>query len=341
MSEDKKSAQKAQKGLIGRSAMVILTLLAVLTGSTFQSSITFVSEFHFDEFGESVVIGKDQRTFDYTGSVTQQQSPLPPKVRLLRIPKAASSSFSAFLRLQYHCPGEPGDCTDLNACPAIVGCWGHFPPIARNITGVNLPDDPNVPMVTFLRNPVERYISAYYYPGHHNEGTKGNISVHILRHGHWNNSMTSFMASRKVGDWPYRFVQLRNESLLTAEEDAQDRLHRALDLLMSKRVVFAGLLEYWEDSIRLFCHLYKCTSEPNTASSRERHNRNATIAKVQTYPYNDAAAMRLVREANEMDQVLYEAAEYRFCVDLNNYQIQNLTEKVNVLCRSLLSDWIA
>lgn len=337
MSGDEKSAQK---GLIGRSTLVILMLLVVITGSTFQSSISFVSEFRLDAFGDSAVLETGQRIFDYTGSITQQ-SPLPPKIRLLRIPKAASSSFSAFLRLQYHCPGQPGDCTDLNACPSIVGCWGHFPPIARNITGVNMPDDPNVPMVTFLRNPVERYISAYYYPGHHNEGTKGNISVHIIRHGHWNNSMTNFMASRKVGDWPYRYVQVRNESLLTAEEDAQDRLHRALDLLLSKRVVFAGLLEYWEDSIRLFCHLYKCTSEPNTAS-RERHNRNATIAKVQTYPYNDAAAMRLVREANEMDQILYEAAEYRFCVDLNNYQIQNLTEKVTALCRRLLlSDWIA
>jgi Sulfotransferase family len=92
--------------------------------------------------------------------------PLPKRLRLLRIPKAGSSSFSAFLRYQYNCTSAeypPGDCTKHNrlACGAIDGCYNHKP----------VPDwkkYPRLPkMMTFVREPVARYISAYQYKGHH------------------------------------------------------------------------------------------------------------------------------------------------------------------------------
>jgi Sulfotransferase family len=94
------------------------------------------------------------------------RQPLPNPVQLLRIPKAGSSSFSAFLRYQYNCTSvkfPPGDCTKTNQkrCAAIHGCTNH-----KIIP--NWKQEKNVvPMITFVREPVARYISAYQYQGHH------------------------------------------------------------------------------------------------------------------------------------------------------------------------------
>ena len=56
--------------------------------------------------------------------------PLPEKLVLLRVPKASSSSTSAFLRQQLGCITEEfpaGDCTRQNSkiCPQIKGCTNH------------------------------------------------------------------------------------------------------------------------------------------------------------------------------------------------------------------------
>jgi Sulfotransferase family len=114
-----------------------------------------------DRKGEVMVQNRPSDNIDSLARI-----PLPKPVRLLRIPKAGSSSFSAFLRYQYNCTSAeypPGDCTKHNrlVCGVIDGCYNHKPvPDWKN--------DPRRPaMITFVREPVARYISAYQYKGHH------------------------------------------------------------------------------------------------------------------------------------------------------------------------------
>jgi hypothetical protein len=277
-------------------------------------------------------------SYNWSAEPTRIRS-LPRPVRLLRIPKASSSSFSAFLRLQYGCITEafpPGDCTEENsrACPSIEKCYAHFPPIAINHT-----DNKLIPMVTVFRDPVERYISAYHYEGHHSEGTF-TIVDHIRQFPMWNNSMTNFMSSRRVGDWGYRFVIPRNLSL-TPYEEKQKKLEDALALLKSERIVFVGLVEQWEDSLRLFCRMFACPCLLEALKGgRERHNRNST--QKTGYPYNNSRAMDWIRRAHDDDYVLYNVAQRRFCVDLFRYADvdkkfkESLSSQVLVFCHSLL-----
>lgn len=277
--------------------------------------------------------------------------PLPTKIRHLRIPKAGSSSFSAFLRLQYRCvtpETPPGDCNqdNIHTCPNILGCYGHFPPIAINTT-----DPIDVPMVTLFRDPVERYISAYNYPGHHNEGTRGNITRHVLQFPAWNNSMTNFFSSRKVGDWGYRFVQPPNKSLSPLQEQ-KVKLRDALALLKNEnRVTFVGLVEYWYDSIRLFCRIYDCPFlEKSLTSAGERRSRNVTVPdhsaqqqRFSGYPYNESATMKLLQRAHNLDYTLFQSVQRRFCADLFKYSKNDssfratLSKEVKRFCTKQLS----
>jgi hypothetical protein len=253
------------------------------------------------------------------GTDHETPQPLPQPIRLLRIPKAGSSSFSAFLRLQYQCTSEqnpPGDCNSKNSrvCPNVKGCSNHKPP----------PTDDDVPLITIFREPVSRYISAYYYPGHHGFGTGNNISLHSYLFPEYDNTMTNFLSGHAIGTWnkPEGNKQRHAppaDALLPSKADYKKRLQIALNMT-TRRLSFCGLLEYWNDSLRLFCRMYQCPQLQGSLKAKaERGNRKNTTNK-DTYPYNDSNAMVALQESHTYDTILYQAAQHRFCRDLQQFQ---------------------
>jgi Sulfotransferase family len=310
--------------------------------------------------------------------------PLPAEIRLLRIPKAGSSSFSAFLRLQYQCTipftdHPPGDCTKKNSvsCPALRGCYGHGRPprdlprdrprsisrfyatedeimsryrelIHRNQTDLVVSNDDirrrnamddfddkkyakwlsklanqtrSPVLVTMIRNPVDRYISAYYYPGHHGRGTE-NISDHVRLFPEWNNIITNFLAGRTVGTWrKYSSNKKRLESPPPEAiphwhpSERAARLTDALNLVFN-RIAYIGIVEYWNDSLKLFCRMFRCATNVTTALTTPKQRDNQ---KRKPNPEFDWKTRQILIDANDLDQVVYQASLSVFCHRMNYY----------------------
>jgi Sulfotransferase family len=291
--------------------------------------------------------------------------PLPRPVRLLRIPKAGSSSFSAFLRLQYDCTSDahpPGDCTRHNrgACPAVQGCTNHEPiPHWQNNDINNTPA-----MVTFVRDPLARYRSAYRYPGHHGLGTNGNITRHVILFPEYNNVQTNYLSRHAIGTWNVRHgnrarsVPPPNHSI--ANDEWQRRLQTASSLInATQHLAFVGLVEYWNDSLRLFCRMYQCTRlDDSLLAQPERQQQKLVAATTITSTKRSVAESSsssslqpkpkspsrpdqhhddAVRHANAIDLQLYEIAVTRFCHDLARYQsdeifVASLQPETLLLC---------
>jgi hypothetical protein len=352
--------------------------LALWTASNVCQTRSFPAFVSMDLSMDSVAQRRIQalvETSDTVVSDTPKQSvsvsPLPPQplpypIRLLRIPKAGSSSFSAFLRLQYQCTSDahpPGDCTRHNrgACPAIHGCTNHEP-IPHWQTQVDHDDNSNnsdndngqhrrnTPvMVTFVRDPLARYRSAYRYPGHHGLGTQGNITRHVILFPEYNNVQTNYLSRHAIGTWNVRHgnrarsVPPPNHSIVTSEE-WQRRLHTAASLInATQHLTFIGLVEYWNDSLRLFCRMYQCarlqdsllakperqqpkqlvvatttiatTKRSVAESSSSSSSQSKSISPSRPDHHDDA-----MRQANAIDLQLYEIAVTRFCHDLARFQ---------------------
>jgi Sulfotransferase family len=268
--------------------------------------------------------------------------PLAKPVRLLRIPKAGSSSFSAFLRLQYNCTSEehpPGDCVKKNRllCMEIEGCSNHKgPPDWKNQENVR-------PMITFIREPFARYVSAYNYPGHHGLGTGSNITKHTILWPEYDNSQTNYLSRNPIGTWHLtgnRRNKARTEppEAKPSDEEWDRRLLEAVELLESDVLKFVGLLEYWNDSLRLFCRMYECTriedslnAKPERQQSMEEMHNKLTASDVEA-----------VTKSNAVDTRLYQVAVARFCRDLAKYKddtafVATLHEDTVQLCRSSLN----
>lgn len=91
-------------------------------------------------------------------------------VRLVRIPKSGSSAFSVVVRRLAGCkpsgpcckfPGDPVGSCPLKGleCRQVIGCIGH--------AGIDLGQEGTSSFKMILvRNPMERALSAFFYPGH-------------------------------------------------------------------------------------------------------------------------------------------------------------------------------
>lgn len=245
---------------------------------------------------------------------------LPKPVRLLRVPKAGSSSFSAFLRLQYNCTSEeypPGDCTKRNQlqCKVVEGCNNHLP-----LSNWKIDDNVN-PMITFVREPVLRYLSAYKYPGHHGKGTGGNITKHTILFPEYDNTQTNFFSQNPIGTWQSgskNKARTKPPDTKTSNEEWEQRLQEALDLLDSDHLKFVGLLEHWKDSLRLFCRMFECSRGEDSWNTKQE--RQQSLEDYYQLYYADSSAREAVRKSNAVDARLYQAAVHRFCRDLANYQ---------------------
>jgi hypothetical protein len=259
-------------------------------------------------------------------TTTERRQPPPPQshpipVRLLRNPKAGSSSFSAFLRLEYNCTSAqhpPGDCTGQNraSCAAVQECSNHKAPPDWSNPGI-------ADMITFVRDPVSRYVSAYGYEGHHGKGTGSNITKHTVLFPEYDNTQTNFLSRRTIGTWAKRNGNKGrsvppNATLLPSDNEMKNRLEYAVDLLSSDKLKFVGLVEHWNDSLRLFCRMHICSHlEQSLHAKRQRQQ---TARGQESYPYSDPVAMDAVTSSNAVDQQLYQAAVRRFCQDLALYQ---------------------
>lgn len=114
--------------------------------------------------------------YNQTTKDLQQEFQLP-KLQIIRVPKASSTSLSIVARRMVGCnppgpcckfPGEPaGTCPspELAECikqKKVVGCIGHSVDMRafRNRT---------IPSISVVREPTSRSLSAFFYPGmHHN-----------------------------------------------------------------------------------------------------------------------------------------------------------------------------
>jgi hypothetical protein len=265
----------------------------------------------------------------------QLPKPLPKTIRLLRIPKAGSSSFASVLRNLYNCTSQrypPGECTTKSArqCPNVEGCAGHDPPPpmhawSNNATSSSWNEKPPPPMFTMMRHPVARYISSYWYAGHHGKGTYKNITKHTILFPEWDNTMTNYLSGNIVGTWgsPDRNRARHappDPSTWLSDDEKEHRLRRAMALI--DHVAFVGLIEYWEDSLYLFCRMYICRDFQNLVleAPRQRNVPAGARKKSNTRPYFDESSMEAVRRSNAHDLKLYQHTFRRFCRDLLQFQ---------------------
>ena len=113
-----------------------------------------------------------ERSATMATSTTLPAVPGRPAIHAVRIPKASSSFLSLLARTLAGCspegypccryPGSPaGSCPrrDLD-CPLVKGCTDHFPQFADELASNDVEAGP---IITVLRRPAERLLSAFFY----------------------------------------------------------------------------------------------------------------------------------------------------------------------------------
>lgn len=181
-----------------------------------------------------------------------------PKIHLIRVPKASSSSLSAIARRMVGCspagpcckwPGDPpGSCPskELFACQTqgkVIGCTHHHP---------NYPSllDKSIVSISIMREPLSRSVSAFFYPGiHHNSQCKGNHTYCFLeytRSEKWKNIAVKMM----TGLFAYS-----PEKVCEHAKDCPHSLELAI--LNLDELDFMGIAEMWELSLFLLHYKHK------------------------------------------------------------------------------------
>ena len=203
------------------------------------------------------------------------------KVHLIRIPKAASSTVSAFLRKQQNCeppghccvyPGSPiGSCDVTRTCESIIGCTGHNPRI-------QLLDDSSTFSVAFFRQPHARYLSAFHYDGHHTPNT--GFEEHLLMKK-WDNVATKLM----LGFHESETIEIDEKMFKRATKNAL-------------KLDFAGIVEDIPGEFERLCEKINCIY-PTHVPRKARAN----TQKTQTW---SEKSFRLFNRTNRWDIRLYE-----------------------------------
>jgi hypothetical protein len=177
-----------------------------------------------------------------------------------------------------------------------------------------------IPMMTYMRDPLTRYISSFTYPGHHGGGCDKNITCHTIFWPEYSNTQTNFLSRAGIGTWDKgKYANKAREkppdaSTLPDESEMQRRLQEATALL--EKLAFLGLVEHWNDSLRLFCRKYTC-NDLETSLKAPPARQQTEHAKPKDYI---AADLEVVRESHSYDIQLYKSAIRRFCRDLYQYK---------------------
>ena len=176
-----------------------------------------------------------------------------PKVHLIRIPKASSSSMSAVARRAVGC-SPPGPCCHFPGVPVgscaskglfkcqedkkVIGCTDHFPSLRYLF-------EPRVPSISMMRNPYTRSLSGFFYPGiHHNSDCAKDIDtcfVEYTQNLKWKNIAVKML----TGDHAYAPVKTcaTNDTCIHSAQQAVENL---------RYFAFMGVAEMWELSLLVY-----------------------------------------------------------------------------------------
>lgn len=204
----------------------------------------------------------------------------------LHIPKTAGTSFYHMLRQQYGdkntvrldvgtAKGKrinmlPMDEAYIGKKPKVV--HGHF---TKADLYDSLPLSEDIPIITWLRDPVERVISNYYYLGKILDGIVNEKSRDVNILSKMQKSLTEY-------------AQL---------EQCRNRLSKFLDGLQLKDLAFVGIVEHFdEDSARLAKMMgWKNTQALSVNRTGSSHKRDV-----------DPELRKLIAEWNSEDIALYQ-----------------------------------
>jgi hypothetical protein len=157
--------------------------------------------------------------------------------------------------------------------------------------------------------------------------------MHTILFPEYDNTQTNFLSRNHIGTWGgsgnlRQANRARSHPPIHQMTDVERerRFQEAVDILQSHHLKFVGILEYWNDSLRLFCRLYQCDEillheslKAKPERQQQQQQSSALVSKEHRYPYSNSA-VEAVRQSNSMDTALYHVALQRFCQDLSQFQ---------------------
>lgn len=264
-----------------------------------------------------------------------------PQVHLVRVPKASSTSFSAITRRIVGCsppgpcckyPGDPvGSCPDkmLFQCQVqkkVLGCTGHT-------TDYIALKSQDIPSMTFLREPISRSLSAFFYPGiHHNNQCQvtSQEAFHTCFQEYLHSNAWSNIAVKMfTGGYAYA-----NVSTCSRGNECRHSLDSAIKNI--QHFNFLGISELWELSILLLYATYPHISpvledfQLHERSSKGKdlhdHSHSTTIVRNITWQHSLQALAQAtypleLQHQNRYDIILYASAVQSFCHQLKRLQL--------------------
>lgn len=262
-----------------------------------------------------------------------EREDLPPRIHLLRVPKAGSTSLSIIARRFVGCqppgpcckyPGDPpGSCPHqhLFECQLqhkVVGCTGHNPEYDTFLLD-------SIPTISIVREPISRAISGFFYPNHHN------MDCHADLH-------TCFEAYTKDPRYQNILIKMftgqpayNGVSACRAASECEHSLELAIKNLAHFK--FMGILELWELSLLVFHTKYpqfiplkeefllyqptNASSVTATGSSVEQSHR---VNRDQGYTEFQKTApqqyFNQLQEQSQFDIEMYHLLVQRFCKEV-------------------------
>eukprot|EP01032_Pedospumella_encystans_P012330 gene12330-14273_t len=253
-----------------------------------------------------------------------------PKVHLIRIPKASSSSMSAVARRAVGC-SPPGPCCHFPGVPVgscaskglfkcqedkkVIGCTDHFPSLRYLF-------EPRVPSISMMRNPYTRSLSGFFYPGiHHNSDCAKDIDtcfVEYTQNLKWKNIAVKML----TGDHAYAPVKTcaNNDTCIHSAQQAVENL---------RYFAFMGVAEMWELSLLVYHRKFptiapdlsefKMSTEENSVTKGNRVNMKEGYAEFKRNALDKHRDPLYIQ--NSLDTILYRAVIDRLCEELHSYAV--------------------
>jgi hypothetical protein len=298
---------------------MLLLLIVLLYGC--ELAVGVINTTYAEEFYKAAKLFQNGTSYSFL-----------PRINLLRIPKASSSSLSAIARRIVGCtpagpcckwPGDPpGSCPSkelykCEECGKVIGCTGHRPDYKVLMEG-------KIISITMIRDPFSRSLSAFFYPGpHHNVMCRKSKDLCFHEYAidrKWRNIAVKML----TGAYAYDNV--------IACKNTADCPH-SLDVAIAniQKFTLFGVSEMWELSL-LLLHRKIPFLEPilqeflMTASEKTgpgvRKNTNDAYVKFKRTAFVEHT--RDFHIQNDLDVRLYEAVIAHMCQQLHHWSLWQL-----------------
>jgi hypothetical protein len=255
------------------------------------------------------------------------------QAHLLRIPKASSSSLSVVARRLVGC-NPPGPCCKYpgsppGSCPSrglfncqedkkLIGCTHHYPKLESLV-------DTNLMSISIMREPKNRSISAFFYPGiHHNSDCTSDQNTCYKQYTN-DKRFKNIAVKMLSGIYAYKDVDT-----CLKMQDCKNSLDKALtnlDLLH-----FMGVAEMWELSM-LVLHLKTPSFSPlleefvignfysdtNNADASARVNNKSEYSDFKKNVHS--IYKNELETQNSLDYTLYIQVVTNLCQDLHKLNV--------------------